>query len=312
MKRRILTPAAVLIALSFVPAVANAEQRASSHGGGGGASAPRASAPRSSSTPRASAAPRTYSASAPRTYSAPRAYATPRTYSASRAYSTPRAYASPRPYTSSRVYAGQRGVGVPRVAGGVRVAPRGFATRVIGPRVVVGAPFRSFYRPYYAFRPRFSIGFGLFVGYPVAFPYYAYAYPYPYPYPYPYSYPYSYAPAPYPYSYPAYGYPSYPASTYPDPRGDPNYPPAQGSVGVAPGQQDFGGISFEITPSDAQIYVDDEYMGVVSSFAPTRQPLTLTPGRHHIEVRATGYRTMTFETDVTPGQVIPYQGTLQR
>jgi hypothetical protein len=27
-----------------------------------------------------------------------------------------------------------------------------------------------FYAPYYAFRPRFSIGFGLFIGYPVAFP----------------------------------------------------------------------------------------------------------------------------------------------
>jgi hypothetical protein len=153
----------------------------------------------------------------------------------------------------------------------------------------------------------------LFVGYPVAFPYYAYAYPYPYSYPYSYSYPYPYAPAPYP--YPAYGYPSYPATNYPYPANDPYYAPqapAQGSVGVAPGQQQFGGVSFEITPTDAQIYVDDDYIGVVGDFTPTRQPLTLTPGRHHIEIRADGYRTMTFDTDIVAGQVIPYRGTLQR
>jgi hypothetical protein len=40
--------------------------------------------------------------------------------------------------------------------------------------------------------------------------------------------------------------------------------------------------------------------------------LTLTAGRHHVEIRAAGYQTMTFETDVTAGQVIPYQGTMQR
>ena len=43
-----------------------------------------------------------------------------------------------------------------------------------------------------------------------------------------------------------------------------------------------------------------------------QSPLTLTPGRHRIEVRASGYQTMAFDADVTPGQVIPYQGTLQR
>jgi hypothetical protein len=53
-------------------------------------------------------------------------------------------------------------------------------------------------------------------------------------------------------------------------------------------------------------------VGVVGGFTPTRQPLTLTPGRHRIEIRATGYRTIAFETEVTPGQVIPYQGTMQR
>jgi hypothetical protein len=85
-------------------------------------------------------------------------------------------------------------------------------------------------------------------------------------------------------------------------------------VGVTPGsgQQDFGGVSFDITPSDAEVYVDGEYGGVVGNFTPTSQPLALTPGRHHFEIRANGYQTMTFDTDVTRGQVIPYHGSMQR
>jgi hypothetical protein len=37
----------------------------------------------------------------------------------------------------------------------------------------------------------------------------------------------------------------------------------------------------------------------------------LNAGRHRIEIRASGYRTMTFDADVQAGQVIPYQGSLQ-
>ncbi len=81
---------------------------------------------------------------------------------------------------------------------------------------------------------------------------------------------------------------------------------------MQPGQQAVsGGVSFEITPSGAAVSVDGTYVGTVANFSPTSQPLGLTPGRHHIEVRAAGYRTLAFDADVTPGQVTPYQGTLQ-
>jgi len=160
--------------------------------------------------------------------------------------------------------------------------------------------------PYYAFHSHFSLGFGLYVGYPVAYPYYApYAYaPYYYD-----SYPATTYPAPaypYPYPYPGYGYPS---------TGDPGtaapYGPDPGSVNVQPGAQNTGGLSFEITPGAAQIFVDGNYAGVVQDFTPNTAPLALTPGRHHVEVRAPGYQTMTFDVDVLVGQVIPYQGTMQ-
>src|SRR5207248_5678007 len=90
----------------------------------------------------------------------------------------------------SRIY---RGRSVSR--GGIRVAPRivsrdGF----VGPR---------YSRPYYSFRPRFSVGFGIWAGYPVSYPYY-YGDPYGYAYP---SAPYAYGYPPSPYGYPAVNQP---------------------------------------------------------------------------------------------------------
>ena len=200
-----------------------------------------------------------------------------------------------------------------------RVAPRGIA-----PRVVTGAPVR-FYRPYYTFRPRVSIGFGLWGGYPISYPYYygyynpyyaPYAYVPEYP-PYGYAYPAPAYPAYPPQAYPSAGYPSpgYPASTYPPSSYPPaGYPSSPGSIGVqGPNQQaSTGGLSFEITPSDAQVFVDGRYVGTAGQFTPTSQPLGLTPGRHHVEIRAQGYRTMDLDVDIVPGQVIPYQGALER
>jgi hypothetical protein len=207
------------------------------------------------------------------------------------------------------VYRGGAGV-----HGNVYVAPR-----IAGPR---GYGRAAFYRPYYAFRPRLSLGFGLWAGYPIAYPSYYYPYGYAAPYP---AGPYAYgSPAP-AYQYPTPQYPSAnPSSAYP-PSTDPSgaygsarqgYPAPQSapSIGVErSGQQAApGGVSFEITPDAAEVFVDGTYVGRAVTFGPTSEPLGLTPGRHHIEIRASGYRTMTFDAEVRPGQVLPYQGTLQR
>jgi hypothetical protein len=77
----------------------------------------------------------------------------------------------------------RRDVAVPRRE---VIVPRTYAPRYeprYSPRYSARAyvPFwqvRTYYRPY-AFRPRFSIGFNIFAGYPVP---YTYAYPYPYSY----------------------------------------------------------------------------------------------------------------------------------
>ena len=134
-------------------------------------------------------------------------------------------------------------------------------------------------------------------------------------------YPYGYAnPYPYPSTYPAYPPPAYPPPAYPPATYPPTaYPPStypqsgyppQGSI--SPSQPNTGGMSFEIQPPNAQIYVDGRYVGTVGQFSPTSQPLGLTAGRHHIQITAPGYRTMEFDADIVAGEVLPFQGTLER
>jgi hypothetical protein len=229
------------------------------------------------------------------------------------------------------------------VRGGVAVASRGFRGGFVRT-----APIR-FYRPYYAFRPSFSIGFGIWAGFPVAYsagfyapwyydPYYygyGYGYPYPYPYPYPYYSPYPYYGGPGP-AYPSTPYPStpYPSTPYPPgsttppgtttPPGSPtpgsNYPngpsvrpnrtPSQ-TISVE-AQRNLGGFSFQVSPNTAQVFVDGKYMGTVSEFTPQSQPLGVPAGDRRVELRADGYRTVQFDAQVVAGQVLPYQGAMQR
>ena len=88
--------------------------------------------------------------------------------------------------------------------------------------------------------------------------------------------------------------------------------PVTGSIGVRPGSVAYGGLSFDITPGDAEVFVDGTYVGVVDDFGPTEDPLSLTAGVHHIELRDPGFRPFTFDVSVVPGQVIPYSGALGR
>ena len=98
-------------------------------------------------------------------------------------------------------------------------------------------------------------------------------------------------PLPYRYAYPAYGY-------------DYGY----GSVAPAAA---YGAISFALNPGDAAVYVDGTYVGVARSFEDGARPLSLAAGTHRIELDAPGYEPVAFEVNVVPGQLIPYEGSLQ-
>jgi hypothetical protein len=171
---------------------------------------------------------------------------------------------------------------------------------VIIPRFLISAPFN---RPFYSFRPRFNLGFGLFVGYPVAFPSW---------YDYPFSYDYGYG-AGYNSGYNSgYGSGYNSGYSYSAPVQVNGYPADSGSVSVDPGAAAaYGGVSLDITPTGAAVFVDGVYVGIVNDFSPTKAPLTIAVGDHHIELRAQGYQSMAFDLTVTSRQIVPYQGTMQ-
>jgi hypothetical protein len=106
-----------------------------------------------------------------------------------------------------------------------------------------------------------------------------------------YAVPYSYV---YSYPVPIYGY------------GAPSAP-----VYITPESTMYGGITLEITPPDAQVFVDGQYVGQVADFDGTNAPLNMTAGQHRIQVAAQGYEPMTMDVNVVPGQLVPYRGDLQ-
>jgi hypothetical protein len=177
-----------------------------------------------------------------------------------------------------------------------------------------GYPYYRAYYPYYwsypYYYPGFSIGFTF--GFPLGYSSFNYGYPYPYGYSYPYSYPYTYRyPYPYASSYPTTGY-AYPTASSAYPPLDTTYPGTSSSHPRSDvTARASGGVTFDITPSTAEVYADGNFVGVVADFAPSAQPLILRPGRHHIEVQAPGYQTMVLDTDVLPGQAVPYRGSMR-
>ena len=202
-------------------------------------------------------------------------------------HAQPRAMAPAPRAAAPRVAPQQRGVVTaqrvaPRVNGGVvvgRAVPRPYAPAYGGhyaPYYGYGSHYYGYGHPAYyrpyTFYPHFSIGFGFYAGYPVPYSYWAY-------------------PAP----VTVYGYAA---------------PPAP--VVVGPNNTAYGGMTFEMTPPDAEVYVDGNYAGHVGDFDGTRQPMTVTPGTHTIQISAPGYQSLTFDVQVQAGQVIPYRGDLQR
>jgi hypothetical protein len=135
-------------------------------------------------------------------------------------------------------------------------------------------PYRPFYfaRPYYGFRPHVHLGFGIWLGAPV---------------PYPWAYFGAYVPR-------VYGYYD------------------RGYYGMSLGVQQYGGLSFDIQPYDAGLFVDGEYVGTVGTFTPYGEPLTLWPGVHRVAIVRDGFRAMEFDVTIEPGRVIPYRGMLAR
>ena len=196
--------------------------------------------------------------------------------------------------------------------------------------------YRPYYYgdPYYSFHSHFSIGFGLYLGYPV---------------PYPVQLlgtrircriltrtrlrlvPGSWVPAPYSNPYPPQYQGQYPGGHtrgIQDPQGGyPQQSVSATAVSAAVREQPAAvrAAAGRLDDGDARQDRRDQLRhpalerrglrgrqdyGTVANYTPRTQPLALAPGRHRVEIRAQGRQNMTFDADIQAGQVTPYQGTL--
>jgi len=104
---------------------------------------------------------------------------------------------------------------------------------------------------------------------------------------------------PYPYGYAAYGYPPYFYPWYPWPA----YPLAVPDTAT-------GSVRLDVSPTDAAVYVDEYYAGVVKDFNGIFHHLTLTAGPHTIELRKTGFEPLTVAVFVQPDRTITYRAAM--
>lgn len=102
-----------------------------------------------------------------------------------------------------------------------------------------------------------------------------------------------YGPYPYWRMYPPYGYPQYPWWWWTD-------------------EFDaYGSVRLSIPQTDAGVYVDGFYVGIVADFDGVLQHLNLSAGPHRIEVRLEGFESLSFSVYVEPGRTITYRGALR-
>jgi hypothetical protein len=86
------------------------------------------------------------------------------------------------------------------------------------------------------------------------------------------------------------------------------YPPAPWRVYA---DWETANVRIDVTPEEAQVYVDSYYAGVVDDFDGIFQRLTLRAGSHLIEVRKTGYRSLSFEVNLYPSQSVTVRRTME-
>jgi PEGA domain-containing protein len=94
---------------------------------------------------------------------------------------------------------------------------------------------------------------------------------------------------------------------YGDPGGYPVYGGGGGSTDVW-----YGGLKLKVKPSDAQVYVDGYFSGLVDDYDGMFQKLNLEVGGHHIEIRAEGYESLAFDVRIDYDQTVTYRGELQK
>jgi len=70
-------------------------------------------------------------------------------------------------------------------------------------------------------------------------------------------------------------------------------------------------VRLDIPQKDAAVYLDGFYVGTVGDLDDAPERLTMQPGPHHLELRATGYQTLMFDVNIQAGKTVTYRTPMQ-
>ena len=113
------------------------------------------------------------------------------------------------------------------------------------------------------------------------------------------------------YVLPTYGYAGIPvATTYETTTTQPAMPVAPPPMAEPEPRVPLGALRLEVEPRESlQIFMDGVFVGTPADLG---DELEMVPGPHHIELRARGYKTQTFDVGILEGKLITYRGALER
>ncbi|HEX7616784.1 MAG TPA: PEGA domain-containing protein [Thermoanaerobaculia bacterium] len=75
-----------------------------------------------------------------------------------------------------------------------------------------------------------------------------------------------------------------------------------GNVGVSARTGRYAIVKTDVSPEEAQIFLDGKYIGTADDFDGRPDYLYLGPGKYHLEFRLPGYQTLATDLDVSRGQ----------
>lgn len=71
-----------------------------------------------------------------------------------------------------------------------------------------------------------------------------------------------------------------------------------------------GYLTFEVTPADAEVYIDEEFRGQIDGWR--GQTVPVAPGNKRVELRAAGYMTQRFDIEIAAGEQLTLELRLER
>jgi PEGA domain len=81
---------------------------------------------------------------------------------------------------------------------------------------------------------------------------------------------------------------------------------------IADSHDESGALRLKVKPDTGSVYLDGELVGLVNKYDGMFQKLHLDGGNHRVEIRAPGYKTLTFNVRIESGHTETYRGELEK